>query len=617
VVVAVAAMAPPQARPPLAQYRLGAGWATFGLALPQGAARAHVTVGALPTQTDVKTTWPDGSIRFAIVTTRTSGAGTFPITAAAPAPAAPAAPLAPPWPEASVTLAIAGQPWVAALSGAPVESRWLYGPLVAESRVLVTPHSGGTPHPFLRVIYDVRCYRASGCRVDVTVENVLDHAAAKDVTYDVAVSVSGKPVLQRNRAVHGYLARWRRTFNADLRVATVVPDVKPFVAAQAWPAYMPTVIAPRRAIAGEAFDILRTGDWMVPMNAHGGRQDIAPYPDWVAQYLVHRRDDQREHLLRQGELAGSFGVHIKGPDGRLISIDERPSYWLDGRADPDGRPRNGLKGRAEPGDNAHQPSMAYVPYLLTGDRFYLDEMQYWANFCLLSTFQDSHSNARSGSQGLLGYNEVRGIGWALRNLADAAAYSPDSDPYRRYFTEKVQNNLAWLDTQARTVQTPLGTMFSNRRPEDTQWPPYAWIALWEQTYVAWSIDHALRQGFTGGAAARDRIAKFQLKLFTSEAAGYDRAFAGAYVIAVGVKDGNRVSYFATLAEVFRRTKEFGNFREFQGYYGPEARLMLLIARDQQWPGAEEAYAYLMRDVDPSGVTMRQDLERRSGWGIEK
>ena len=58
----------------LATYQLGRGWATFGLALPQGAARGAVAVGTLPTQTDVKTRWPDGSIRFAVVTARALGA---------------------------------------------------------------------------------------------------------------------------------------------------------------------------------------------------------------------------------------------------------------------------------------------------------------------------------------------------------------------------------------------------------------------------------------------------------------------------------------------------------------------------------------------------------------
>src|SRR4051812_1962167 len=63
----------------LATYQFGPGWATFGLALPQGAASSSVAVGSLPTQTDVKTTWPDGSIRFAVVTANIPSAGAYAI----------------------------------------------------------------------------------------------------------------------------------------------------------------------------------------------------------------------------------------------------------------------------------------------------------------------------------------------------------------------------------------------------------------------------------------------------------------------------------------------------------------------------------------------------------
>ena len=48
----------------VATYAFTRGWATFGLPLPQGAARDAVQVGQLPTQTDVKVRWPDGSIRL-------------------------------------------------------------------------------------------------------------------------------------------------------------------------------------------------------------------------------------------------------------------------------------------------------------------------------------------------------------------------------------------------------------------------------------------------------------------------------------------------------------------------------------------------------------------------
>src|SRR5438477_12970544 len=43
------------------------GWATFGLALPAGLAWESLKVGSEETQADVKTRWPDRSIRFCVV----------------------------------------------------------------------------------------------------------------------------------------------------------------------------------------------------------------------------------------------------------------------------------------------------------------------------------------------------------------------------------------------------------------------------------------------------------------------------------------------------------------------------------------------------------------------
>jgi hypothetical protein len=600
------------AQQPLATYRLGAGWATFGLALPSGAARDGLAVGTAATQTDVKSRWPDGSIKFAVVTSRVASQDNYRITAA-PAAAGHARPV---WPSASVDFVIGPGRWSAPLPSTLTDV-WLDGPLVTEGRAIVTPMMGRIGHLFLRVIYDVRVYADGAARLDVTIENTMDHQWAADLLYDVSISMDGKQVYRHDAVTHKYLARWRTVAWNRPAEAEVRPDFTPFFRSNALPEYLSTVDAPQRSIDAPRFDILQTGDLMVPMNAHGGRPEIAPYPDWTAQYLVHKRKDQRAYVLRHGELAGSFGVHIKEPDGRrFISIDEHPNFWLDRRADPDGRPKQGLtRGLAEPGDNAHQPSLAFVPYLVTGDRFFLDEMKYWANYCLLSTFQDSYSNQRGGSEGLLASNEVRGIGWALRNLADTAAYLPDNDEMKAYFRQKVVNNLVWLDKHAASQATPLGTVFPLRRPEDEQWSPYTWIALWEHMYVAWAIDRAQQLGFSPGTALRDRIVKLQLKLFTSEREGYPRSYAGAYVLAVGTRSGRNVSYFNTIGEVFKITDKYGNFRAFQGYYGPEARLMLQIALRNGWSGAADSLQYLMSSTSAEGVTTIADLNKRSGWAI--
>ena len=182
----------------LATYAFTKGWATFGLALPQGAARTAVQVGKLPTQTDVKVRWPDGSIRFAVVSANVPSAGSSAIVAAnAPAGAMPAQRV----PVVTVTLTIGGKPYVATLPATPTDL-WLNGPLVSEGRAVVAP--GG--HPFLRVIFDLRSYAGGGSRVDVTVENCLDASDADEVTYDAVIAIGDKRVFEQAKVNHKYLA---------------------------------------------------------------------------------------------------------------------------------------------------------------------------------------------------------------------------------------------------------------------------------------------------------------------------------------------------------------------------------------------------------------------------
>ena len=115
----------------------------------------------------------------------------------------------------------------------------------------------------------------------------------------------------------------------------------------------------------------------------------------------------------------------------------------------------------------------------------------------------------SGADGILGNNnETRGTAWALRNLVDAAAYYPDG-LVRNYFGEKVTNNLQWLDNYVNNqpATNPLKIPWIGFRPEPGM------VAMWEMNYVAWAIDRANKQGFEGGLAHRDVIAKLQLDLF--------------------------------------------------------------------------------------------------------
>lgn len=638
-VIIVASLAPAaRGDDAVIDYSFTRGWATFGLALPRGASTAGVRVGTLPTQTDVKVRWPDGSIRFAVVSTNIVTAGTYRIV---PAPA-PTGTVASAAPQASVTLTIGGKPYVAAVPAA-LGDAWLSGPLVSEGRAIVAP--GG--HPFLRVVFDVRSYVGGGQRLDVTVENCLDVAGADAVTYDAVVTIDKRRVFEQAKIAHKYLARWRKVFAiGTLQQSAVTPNFAPFVASHALPGYVATIKAPPRVltgtgISGTGFGILAFGDLTLPMNAHAGRAELAPYPDWTAQYLVHKSKDQRAYVMRHGELAGSWAVHVRNLDGSLPTIDAagHAYYWLDPRWRDPGNlssgftgPRGSLEHRAEPGDIAHQPSLAFVPYLVTGDRFFADEVAFWANFCLIGSFASDYN--RKGAQGLLIGNEVRGIGWGLRNLGDAAAYLPDASPLKAYLASKVWNNLVNLDAYGKTFQSgPLQTVFPGRRPEDetSAYRPYMWISLWEQSYLAWAIDRVRQHGqvtasynfANGGAILRDRIARLQLNLFTHAEWPKDHERQAPYLLAAAKWSngpGSTLTYFQRFADMAAATFSVPSaarpdfVRPFEGYYGPEARLMLLICAGLGDAGANAAITGLMADAS-NHMKMADDLNTRSGWAI--
>lgn len=601
------------AAPVLASPRLGVGWVACGVVLPQGAASGAVQLGALVTQTDVKTTWPDGSIRFAVVTAKSPAADVYPLTEGESSSGA----FVPVWPSASVSFAIDGLAYVAALPSFVPIDQWLIGPLVRETRVVVPALGVNGPHPLLQVVFDVRSYVDGSHRVDVTVQNVKDVQEGASVTYDVLVTVKRSSYV-RTGVVHPYLTRWRKTFStAGFVEADVVPDLEPWYEAGAVPRFLSTVIDPKPSIQGAGFVPLGCGDMSSDMSAPGGRPEIAPYPNWTAQYLVRQRPEQRAYMLASADLSGSWRGHITEADGQtLISLDAYPTYWLDGRAGTHAKgnsdgfvgpnaarvPKSPSDQSPWPGgwswpiDTAHHPSLNYVPYLLTGDRFHLDQMKLWANFTLLATWPGP--GTRQNSRGILLYeNQARGIGWALRTLVDVAAYTPDADPAKAYFRSKLQNNLDALNVMATAASGGfLETVFN--------FGLYGGVvtSLWANAYIGWALDHAEAQGLGPVGAMRDRIVRTQVTFFSSAADGYPRERGAPYYPVIGTP----AALFTGMQQVFDASKASDD-RVLRDYL-PEARMMLQIGAREGVPGAQAALDYVLSII-------AGDVNFRSGYAV--
>ncbi len=628
----------------LATVGLTTGWATFGQALPQGAAFEALQIGDLPTQTDVKTRWDDSSIRFAVLTANVSESGSYAISpeftsnglielGSLPA-------------EVRFTTDLLDLSSVVASipSSIDPDSVWLDGPLVREGRWSVVPTDNrGHELSGLRVLFDQRTYRDGAQRLAVTVENADD--TAENQLRRLAVQIwadadqSGlldELLFDRSDIALGSGTRFVQRFDWNLNSSMVTPDFEPAVRSGALPRYATSVsdiIDSAFDDVGQLrpeFDLLGAGDLNPYMGAGATRPEIAPYTDWTARYLVHRRTEQADYLLRLGDLAGSWPIHLREPtDGELVSLTDRPNFWFDLRGEDHMRSANWGGSPLSP-DNAHVPGgMSLVPYLMTGDRFYADELAFWANYAVLSTWPGNSTSdlaSRSGGnavggfgRGILATEQVRGFAWGLRNVSDAAASLPDNDPMRNEFRRIVSENLIWLDNWAKTKAGPLkmawlpgyGTgIEGNQR----------YAQLWMYEYLAWSIHHANQLGFAGGTQFRDQVVRFQTELFVNPS--YNREYAAPGRMAIGQVSATTgaTRYYSSLSEVLAVTKNWFPADTFTGYYGVEARMTLLIGLETGLDGLAGyrgrmrlALQFLNDAIRHPG--MLSDPLKRSGFGL--
>ena len=596
----------------LATVGLTSGWATFGQALPKGAAFEALQIGSLPTQTDIKTRWDDGSIRFAVLTADVPQAASYAIAPVFSSVGS--VELGQLTAEVRFTTGLLDQPSVTAAipSAASPDSLWLGGSEAIEGRWSVVPtDANGQPLSGLRVLFDQRTYRGGARRLEVTIENSDDTAdnQLRNLAVQIWADADHNGLLDellfdRQDLAMGSGTRFVQRFHWDLNSSAVTPDLEPVFASGALPRYASGVTDVIDSAFDEngqlrsEFDLLGPGDLNPYMGSGGGRSDIGPYTGWTARYLAHQRPQQADYLLRLGDLAGSWPIHLREPtDGHLVSLTERPNFWFDDRGEDHMRSAQWGGSPLSP-DNAHVPGgLSLVPYLLTGDRYYADELAFWANYAVLSTWTGNSpidAASRSGGdaaagfgRGILATNQVRGFAWALRNISDAAAYLPDSDAMQTSFRRIVTENLSWLDNWAKTKAGPLKMAWLPGYGTEVDGTE-RFAQLWMYEYLAWSIQHANDLNFVGGTRFRDQVVRFQTELFVSSS--YNREYAAPGRLAIGQvsANGNSTRYFTSLREVLTVTQRSIPPGTFAGYYGVEARLTLLIGIDS---GADGSSGY--------------------------
>lgn len=227
------------------------------------------------------------------------------------------------------------------------------------------------------------------------------------------------------------------------------------------------------------------GDTTIGMAQAGGNPHIGPLPKWQALWLASDADARAyECMIANGLSAGARSAHYRdsGGYGQDTGRYLRQSFYPKASLSPQESPVIPT-GTGNPNtiDTAHQPSLAYLPWVLTGDVFFLEEQIAWVthNYIYYNWF------LRGEEEGYydLYSRETRGMAWAMRSLGHLLGSCPDNHTLRGEWVAQAQFNLEKFYGQAVTgtlpylqMQNNLGVIHYNVHPSDGTTPipsPYS------------------------------------------------------------------------------------------------------------------------------------------------
>ncbi|HEY0587534.1 MAG TPA: hypothetical protein VGD52_15460, partial [Pseudoduganella sp.] len=558
---------------------------TFGHAFAVGAvAASDAVVGNLPDgtmvplQVDVKARHADGSIRHAVISAvlpslaaaETQTMALVKTTPYAPNTASdPAALLASGF-TAAANVTLDGQQYSASadalLKGAKVTT-WLAGAIVNEWHVSAPLKSAqGVSHPHLIARFAIRSYNGSKkTRVDLTIENNWAYEdAPQNFVYDAQVLVGGQPVFTKSALTHYHHARWRKVFwwGQEPQVH-VKHNTGYLIATKAVPNYDQSVAFPETTLAamkttwtGTKTELMGVGAATQYMPATGAHPDIGLMPSWSATYLLSMDKRAKQVTMGTADLAGSWSAHYRDRNtDRPISVLDYPYMTTLGlRTDTMNKVTKQLEAfpicpkeacvTPHTHDTAHQPSLAYLPYLVSGDYYYLEELQFWTMFNVLS----SNPGYREFEKGLVKSNQVRAQAWALRSLGEAAYITPDSDPLKSHFQTFVKNNLDWYNAEY-TNNPSANKLGIFTHSNATVYNSGTGTAPWMEDFVTSATGFLVDLGFSDAIPLLQWKSKFVIGRMTDPSACWIRG--AAYTVKVRASANEPV--FDTIGESYRAT----------------------------------------------------------------
>jgi hypothetical protein len=168
-------------------------------------------------------------------------------------------------------------------------------------------------------------------------------------------------------------------------------------------------------------------------------------------------------------------------------------------------------------DSAHMPAIAYLPFLLTGDPYFLETLQCQVLYAFLEA-----PRAASGPYLMPGAGQARGMAWNLRSIMQAAAVTPASVPswllpqavMQRALAQCVNALTGIMNDGSGRANFGFMTVAWGQRNDGVQ-KAGTYIAPWNEDFLLAVLAWAKLMGFT----QFDPVLRFSIPFATNRLSG--------------------------------------------------------------------------------------------------
>jgi len=245
--------------------------------------------------------------------------------------------------------------------------------------------------------------------------------------------------------------------------------------------------------------------WLKYFPTTGNRGEVGLFPIWYMQYLYSFSSDMYEVMLGNAAAGSHVPIHIRESDplrafhevggervqafGRPLSPVSRPNLNV---LQPNMRedavlPVGVVTNAGWTPDLAHQASFAFIPYIVTGDWYWLEELYFWAGFNVTSGNPGRCNYCRHDTWGYI-TSQIRGEAWGMRTLGHAAFAAVDGTAEKAFFQEMLANNIAIREGRYNITEgfsyEPCSTDPFNEVRETSRW-------CWGRQSVSYGLNNPL------------------------------------------------------------------------------------------------------------------------------